>query len=412
MHDWCLDDKDIMGSISISDMDTKACQDLKELVVEQTPALQSLQRDAQGAIEDIKKFKKNNELERDADIPDKRVVSVCILILTFLIEVFVNGFFFSGQVEGGFVEGFGQALLISVFNVGIVGLLAAIVIRYSRHCRDLPRMAGYLGIVFVAVFVVLGNLFAAHYRDALPYDYPPEPPANATPAQLAGSVASCWGGDTADVANEEALCLLTTRWFILEGFMSYMLMVFGIGFCAVGAWKWGSLDDPYPGYGKRERKRRKTAQELDEYRIQILKILHDKSIAWENQQRNVSYNPHDQRKNTDNAIKEQARLHADFIRDFKNLRKNCQGAIEIYRMANKEARQDNQTIPSYWQEAWQGPDWAAPDELTSRSICSKEKAEKHAELVHIALGKRLRNINICYNKCTTDVESIARVKNA
>ena len=415
MYDWCLDGSDVVVSgkgIAIRDTDTKACLELKELVQEETPALQRLQREAQEAIGDMDTFKKNNGLERAADIPDRRIVSWCILILAFMIEVFVNGFFFATRVAGGFLEGFGQALLISFFNVGIVGLLAAIVIRYSRHYRDLPRMAGYIGILVVTVLVVVGNLFAAHYRDALPYDYPPEPSEMATAADLEGTVASCWRGDTADVANAEALCLLTTRWFSLEGFMSYMLMVFGIGFCAVGAWKWGSMDDPYPGYGKRERKRRKTEQELIQYRKQLLKVLTDRWTKLDDKQRVVFDEPLEQRKHTDTAIKERGRLHADFVGDFESLRASCQGAIEIYRTANRQARQDNQPVPSHWTETWRGPDWPHPGELTSLSICSEEKAVKRAQLERAALDKRLKNLSKCYERCKDDVDAMTRLRNA
>ena len=41
-----------------------------------------------------------------------------------------------------------------------------------------------------------------------------------------------------------------------------MLLLIGLAMCAAAAMDWYKTDDPYPGYGKRERRRRKTEDRL------------------------------------------------------------------------------------------------------------------------------------------------------
>ena len=55
----------------------------------------------------------------------------------------------------------------------------------------------------------------------------------------------------------------------LGGFYSYMLLLVGLAMCAAAAMDWFKTDDPYPGYGKRERHRRKTEERLEQDRREL-----------------------------------------------------------------------------------------------------------------------------------------------
>ena len=164
------------------------------------------------------------------------------------------------------------------------------------------------------------NLFVAHYREALPPDYP-APPDTTQVAQLAGTQIpamqspaeqspaaqspaaqspaaqpsaaqplaaqpaqpaqpdsvpeSCWRGPDETHADQEALCLFFASPFGLNGFYSYMLLLIGLAMCAAAAMDWFKTDDPYPGYGKRERHRRDTDEKLLADRRELLRNLNE-----------------------------------------------------------------------------------------------------------------------------------------
>ena len=120
------------------------------------------------------------------------------------------------------------------------------------------------------------NLFVGHYREALAADYPPEPDAVQSAPDAAtteAGVEACWRGDDEADADREALCLFIRSPFALGGFQSYMLWLIGLFAWLLGTHEWYRNDDPYPGYGKRARKRRKTERKLADERAELLQTL-------------------------------------------------------------------------------------------------------------------------------------------
>ena len=194
---------------------------------------------------------RKHQLERTPTIPDSLWKSSGLVAIAIFVETVLNGFFFGANMAGGVSGGVFLAALISAVNVIGFGFLGAATYRQIAHRADLRKLAGILGLVVVIVAALCFNFAVAHYRDALPPDYPPEPEtvsAEATEAER--QIAACWRGDSDIEASQEALCLFTTRMYRLDGFMSYLLLLIGLIACAIGAWEGSRMTDPYPGYGK------------------------------------------------------------------------------------------------------------------------------------------------------------------
>ena len=285
----------------------RACKEMKDAVVEERPDLGGLAREAQHAIGEVNRFRRDEVRTADADFPESRGWHWGLLVALIVVETLVNGLFFGANVEGGLLAGTSYAVLISVVNVGVLGWLIAALARLIHHRDPRRRVGGLAALTAVAAVAIFWNLFVAHYREALPPDYPVPPdttlvaqqsavlqvPAEASPVESAavgesptgqtGAQAppadsvpeTCWRGPDETHADQEALCLFRASPFGLTGFYSWMLLLIGLAMCAAAAMDWFKTDDPYPGYGKRERRRRNTEERLLDDRRELLVHLNE-----------------------------------------------------------------------------------------------------------------------------------------
>ena len=433
-------------------------KEMRDAVAEERPDLAGLRQTAQHAIGELNRFKLDEGRTADADYPATRGWLWGILVALVLLETLVNGLFFGANVEGGVVAGMTYAVLISIVNVGVLGWVLAAMVRQIHH-RDPRRKVGGSALLtaFIAV-AVFWNLFVAHYREALPPDYPSPPdttqvaqsaaaltpagltpvsqtpvnqspvsqsPVNQSPAgqspesptpgaadpgaqpPQADSVApGCWRGPDESHADQEALCLFRASPFGLNGFYSYMLLLIGLAMCAAAAMDWLKTDDPYPGYGKRERHRRKTEERLLEDRRELLGDLNELHDEAARKLRNDFRDPVEARQL---ALSDHGKLHArhidlcDFARD---LEKSCSGALGIYRTANREARSTPE--PQVWQTPW-AADWDLPDPPDTSDLISEAEAEERSRHMHAALEKREQELRDCHDECRELVNEITRL---
>ena len=414
------------------------CKEMRDAVAEERPDLSRATREAQRAIGEVNRFRLEQGRNADADYPESRMWHWGILVALVVLESLINGLFFGANVEGGLLAGTSYAVLISVVNVGVLGWVLAAMVRQIQH-RDFRRriggIAGLGGVLLVAVF---WNLFVAHYREALPYDYPAapdtvlvaqsgvtgtpaiqptgeQPPTGQTPAspspaaqspQTDSVPESCWRGPDEADADQEALCLFRASPFGLNGFYSYMLLLIGLAMCAAAAMDWFKTDDPYPGYGRRERHRKKTEEGLMEDRRELLgdlNELHDDAA------RRLRTDFRDPVQARQLALSDYTKLHArhtdlwDFARD---LAKSCSGALDIYRNANREARSTPE--PQIWHAPWVA-DWELPEPPDSSGLMSEAEAEERSRQMHAVLEERERQLRDCHDECCELVNEFTRL---
>lgn len=368
--------------------------------------LKRLQHAAQGAINELNEFRREQHLSHDPKLPGSLLQSWGLLGIALAVETILNGFFFGANLEGALVEGVSIALLISAVNVIVFGFLGAATYRQIAHRLDLRKLFGILGLIAVIIFALCFNFAVAHYRDALPPDQPPAPETLSAEATAATrQIANCWRGDGSIEASQEAWCLFTTRSFRLDGFLSYLLFMIGLAACAFGAWEFSRMTDPYPGFGKLGRMKNKTEEELKDEHQLVLERLENRRTMLQEQQKNIDDNPVEQWEQTDNAIRERSRLYEDFCAYATVLEESCRGAIEIYRTANRSERKEQQLTPPHWGERWEA-NWNLPDEPTLLRICPRNKAETEKQQKNATLIKQLKAINDCFAKCKEDLDQM------
>ena len=388
----------------------QACKDMKDAVAEERPELTGLARDAQQAIGELNRFRREEGRTADADFPESRRLHVGILAALVIFETLINGIFFGANVTSGLFGGMSYAVLISAVNVVVLGYLAATMYRQVRHRDSRRKIGGLAVLVAVAVVAVFWNLFVAHYREALSPDYPPAPDTLVAAVQEVGpetpETAQCWiGPDEAD-ADQEALCLFRASPFGLGGFYSYMLFLIGLAMCAFGALDWFRMDDPYPGYGRRERLRRKTEEVLSDDRRDLLarvKELHDEALR---AQRAGFVDPIESRQLALSAFDKLRRRHSDLSSFTADLEKSCGGALDIYRTSNREARSTPE--PDLWRATWVS-DWPRPEAPTKSDLIGEAEAEKRSREAHAALEEREKKLRTCHDECQQLVNDFTKL---
>ena len=335
---------------------TDACLKMRNCVDSERPELESLARSAQQAVDEVERFKTDHKLDREAKLPDNPALSRGILVAMIVVETLVNGLFFGANMAGGLFGGTSYAVLVSLINVLVFGAIAAAALRSTRHRGQLRRLAGVLGLLLTMSAAVGWNLLVAHYREALASDYPPEPPAAAAASELAaGDPSRCWAASGEEAADGEAVCLLLSQWFALNGFQSYMLLLIGLAMWGAATWKCGALTDPYPGYGAKERARRRAEEDLLDKRSEILdqlKETFDESAA---AQRELFVDPLELWKRSEQGVAQLREQHAG-LRDFaEDLENACRMAIDVYRAENRAVR--TVPAPEAWGRPWRSQGW-------------------------------------------------------
>ena len=385
----------------------QGCKAMRDAVAEERQDLTGLARDAQHAIGELNRFRLDENRGADADFPESRFWYLGVLLGLVVIETMLNGVFFGTNVAGGLVGGMTYAVLISIVNVMVLGFLAAAAVRQAHHRDPRRRVAGLVVLVTVAGVALFWNLFVAHYREALPPEYPPDPATLAFDASDSErEIAACWRGPDEADADQEALCLFAANPLGLGGFYSYMLLLIGVAMCAFGAMDWFRMDDPYPGYGRRERHRRKTEEMLSEDRRELLGDLngiHDEAVE---KLRAGFRDPVEARRLALSAFQKLHAGHTDLRSFADDLETSCRGALDIYRTENREARSTDP--PPVWEQRWEA-DWSRPEAPRTSDVMSEEEAEERSREAHAALRERERQLGDCHRECQALVNELTKL---
>ena len=76
------------------------CKEMRGAVAEERPDLSRATREAQSAIGEVNRFKREEGRNADADYPESRVWHWGILVALIVLESLINGLFFGANVEG------------------------------------------------------------------------------------------------------------------------------------------------------------------------------------------------------------------------------------------------------------------------------------------------------------------------
>lgn len=293
------------GERALSDFRIQATDDLSHL----DPFVREL-RARQKEFDD---FRQAHQLKRLPRPVTGSTVRWMVILLLVLLESLLNGLFFAEGSVTGLIGGVSQAVVLSLFNVGLGVSYARVGIPYFHHRNWTLNVWAIIATASYLVVTVALNLAIGHYRDLF-------------------------------VQNEGAVSLptlttrLTSETFNLADTRSLILVVLGMTFSALAVIDALGLDDLYPGYGKVGRLKDDAIATYADHRTRCLTDLEarrDKAIGEMSEIiEDVKAKEHD----VQLALSGRTRLHQEYVSYLDHLSHCHVRLVQRYREANLRAR--------------------------------------------------------------------------
>jgi hypothetical protein len=328
--------------------------------------LHSLRRHLRDLEMERNEFRSRHRLKRTArwSSGGNLTLKIGILLVLFVFEVFLNGFFLAKGSELGYLGGAAEALTFALFNIGASFLIGAVGVRQINHRNLFRKLFGLLSFVCYVGLTIALNLALAHYREV--------------------------SGELIADAGREVLTRLQTAPFAIVDVKSWLL--FGIGIlCSLIAFADSLvIFDPYPGYGALE-KRRGSAHDAYIRRknglIASLLDIRDNAIEiLEEANRDLAI----RRSEHDSILEGRARVLRLFAAHQSHLERVANALLAVYRDANKSARKTPPPLrfaSAYAIEKYpfeeEMPQAPARDDVRRSIVESQTILAKQIEAIHV-----------------------------
>src|SRR6516162_2863723 len=269
--------------------------------------LHSLRRHLRDLEVERDEFQRRNKLKRTARSSSggSLTLKVGILLVLFVSEVFLNGFFLAKGNELGYLGGAVEAFTFALLNVGVSFLIGVVGVRELNHRNYFRKLLGLISLLAYLALAIALNLALAHYREA--------------------------SGSLVSDAGREVLVRMRTTPLAIADLKSWLF--FGLGLlCSLIAFADAFLIfDPYPGYGGLE-KRRAAAHDAyikrkNELIEQLLEIRDDAISILEEANRDLSV----RRAEHDSILEGRARLVRLFAAHQSHLDRAVNALLAAYR---------------------------------------------------------------------------------
>ena len=218
--------------------------------------LRRLQADLAARTRELITFKKKHQLDRLAHYPESRTLRYGLLAILITVESVLNGSLIAIGHELGLLGGGAIALGLSLFNVGVGFICGFGTYRYLHYRATLAKIYSVVGVACYLLLIAVLNLAISHYREV--------------------SMA------LQDNPSVEALRSLIDNPLSLKELESWMLFGMGVVFSLIAFFDGIHFDDPYPGYGKRDRLVRELEQELQYEQSCFMSYRDSKTTNWQN----------------------------------------------------------------------------------------------------------------------------------
>jgi len=327
-------------------------------------------------------FRKKHGLLYPADYPLSRLWNVAVIIAILGIESILNGNFLARGLETGLVGGVVQAFVIAAINVAFGVFLGDSVVRYLFHRNIFLRALAMVELPISCVLAVIFNLLVGHYRNAL-------------------------GGP--DPANASAIAWnsFTMQPFALGVFQSWLLFGMGLFFYAVAACDGFKMDDPYPGYGKINRKHEEIIQDYTNEKANIIDGLSHTRDSALNYMRDARQKLAERRAELSSLRDLRGRLIHLFESHQNYLNSAANDLLSAYRNANIQAR--SAPAPAHFNAVYTLP--KLPPPAPPPSVTNDQQLDTRIEKTNAALIEAISQVNAQFEGAVGEFRQIGKFVN-
>ncbi len=193
-------------------------------------------------------FQREHRLREQAKYPDSTFWHYFIIALILVGEGLANSYFFGQGNDLGMLGGFLEALFFAAINVGFAGMVA-FCLRYTFHISSGRKAVGWFGVLLFTGLMIFVACIAALYRYQA---------ANASDTANLGLLSLPWADLGTAIATKDGILLIM------------LALILGI----VAVLDWFKMDDPYPGYGKRQRALEEVSDWIKERQGEAIDEIH------------------------------------------------------------------------------------------------------------------------------------------
>jgi hypothetical protein len=188
-------------------------------------------------------------IDRAAIYPKSHILHFSVLAALVLFEGMANAYFFSTGSDLGLLGGWLQAITVSFTNViAAFFLIGFLGLRHmSNPYKKANSALASIGVAIAVVSLLALNLTASHFRDLL---------------ELNSATLALGGADVTGIVLSPVTEARLNP-FGIETLEALLLLILGITFAVIAAFKGRTFDDAIPGYGGVTRRLETAANELE-----------------------------------------------------------------------------------------------------------------------------------------------------
>ncbi len=334
--------------------------------------LTRLEKEVREGTKEYEDFRRAAGLQRLPYYGGRRSASLIILACA-LIEVILNASLLMDVNPFGLLGALMQMGLITAVNI----LIGWLVMGFALRCRNLvsrtQSLAAWLVIAFLIPIIGSFNLLVGHFRDSMQ-------------AAIDGIVTN-----PLSMLENDALPRMISDPLGLDSFQSSLLVILGILFFGVASWKGYQWDDPYPGYGRRQRQLNAIK---DKYRGALNEARHGIQGVYEDCVSRLADIRH-RLEIKNNKWKDLCERGARIVREYpvhlRQYQDDLNFLIAAYRTENQHARTDSS--PRFFSERLQidgeilvPPSFEPPAETSRKGVATRihEAIEQVQQAYHSA----------------------------
>jgi len=218
---------------------TKALGDIKSELLNAKNALALQRRNVVQHSDSLRRFKERNRLEDPAITPPPGYQIAVVMLGLFLLETILNSFFLAEGTMGGAIAAYAIAAGISVVTMAASFAIGHFSFPFMRHRNIGVKAVGFLMFIALMAVVLVFCIGIAHFRTAVES-----------------------GMDLREGAMA-AFNVVTTKPWAFSDILSAVLVMLSFVFCVCAMIDGYKMDDPYPQYGKRSRRRDAAEQQYN-----------------------------------------------------------------------------------------------------------------------------------------------------
>ena len=304
----------------VTEIGTKANINIENCRMRDHDLLYELRKALTEETKDFEEFRQRASLTRMAIYPTNFFQKYWLVMFCAVVEVIFNSFVLADVTPTGLLGAISLMALITAVNILTGALIIGSLLCQRNHIKITISICSWVLLLLFTVGIIIFNLGVGHLRDSM---------IGIQQAQFS---------DPLEIIRNDAWARLASNHLNYESFQSGLLVIVGILFFLIAAWKGYRSDDAYPEYGMKDRHlrqlNRRYRSKLEEARGAI-DVARLKAV---NELKDLRYEMEAKKAQWRNTIDRIERILTNYPAQLRQYRNDLDTLLTAYCAANRETR--------------------------------------------------------------------------